>query len=220
MDYIVAENVDFAYPRKENIFTNFSLSLSSDEFTVIIGPNGGGKTTLGKLLVGIYKPLKGNVYVCEQNTKDLSLGELGKKIGYLFQNPNRQIIASTVKEDIAFTMKFDGIPQDEINKRCDEVLDFFELKHLENKLPYNLSHGEKQRLALASILVNNPQFLILDEPTTSLDIIRKKELSHFLIRLKKRGVGMAIITHDLNFAKEHADRKIYISRGEIIEDTR
>ncbi len=220
MDYIVVKNICFRYPRKDNIFNNLSISLANDDFTVIVGPNASGKTTLGKLLAGIYKPFTGDVYVCGENTKNLSLGQLGKKIGYLFQNPNKQIIANTVKEDVAFSMKINGVKEEEINNRCNKVLHFFQLMHLKDALPYNLSHGEKQRLALASIVVNKPDFLILDEPTTALDNIRKKELSYYLKELKKSGVGIVVITHDFKFIEDCANRKIHILRGEIIEDTR
>ncbi|WZL72373.1 ABC transporter ATP-binding protein [Clostridiaceae bacterium 35-E11] len=218
MPYIEVKKVDFCYPQKEMLFKNISIDFSCDEFTAIIGHNGSGKTTLGKLLVGIYKPISGDILIKDENTKKLSLGQLGKKVGYLFQNPNRQLFTNSVIDEISFPMKLKGIPEDTIDEACDKLLDFFELNHLRNAFPFNLSQGERQRVALAAILVNKPEFLILDEPTTGLDHKRKEVLSSYLKNLKKQGIGIVAISHDMDFVEKHADRKILIAGGEIVGD--
>ncbi len=220
MGYINVKNMDFKYPSKDELFKNISIDFVKGEFTAIVGVNGSGKTTLGKLLVGIYKPIQGDVLIDGKNTKELSLGQLGKMVGYLFQNPNQQIFTNSVIEEISFSMRLRGISQELIDLECNKLLDFFDLKGLKNSFPFNLSQGERQRVALAAIFANNPEFLILDEPTTGLDNKRKKLLSIYLSDLKKQGKGIIVISHDIDFVKKHSDRKIHLAGGKIIEDNR
>lgn len=220
MAYIEANNISFRYPKKDKIIEDISLSVLKEDITAIIGHNGGGKTTLGKLLAGILKPLSGDVLICGSSTRKLTLGQIGQKIGYLFQNPSRQIFTSTVKEELLFVNRLKGISMDEAQRDMEELLDFFDLYSKKDEVTFNLSYGEKQRLALAAILINKPEFLILDEPTTGLDKQRKDRLSRYLIKLMDSGVGMIIISHDFDFVKTHASRRIEIARGEIINDIR
>lgn len=220
MVYIEAKNISFGYPKKNKIIENISLSILKNEITAITGHNGGGKTTLGKLLAGIFKPLGGDVLIFGDNTRELTLGQIGEKIGYLFQNPDRQIFTSTVKEELLFVNKLKGKSMDKAHRDMEELLDFFDLYSKKEEVTFNLSYGEKQRLALAAILINRPEFLILDEPTTGLDKIRKNKLSKYLTKLMEKGTGMIIISHDLEFVKSHASRIIEIARGEIIDDIR
>lgn len=149
----------------------------------------------------------------------MTLGQIGSKIGYLFQNPDNQIFAPTVREEISFIPELKGCPHEEIAHTTDKMLELFGLRGLEDALPFRLSRGEKQRLALAAILVNHPLFLILDEPTTGLDIERKNMLSNVIRKLKEDGLGMVVISHDEPFIKSHADRLIKLSGGEITDDS-
>ncbi|WP_432402565.1 energy-coupling factor ABC transporter ATP-binding protein [Wukongibacter sp. M2B1] len=220
MLYVEARNVTYRYPKKEDAIRGISLDIFKEDVTAIIGHNGGGKTTLGKLLSGILKPVKGDIYICGEDTRELSLGQIGKKIGYLFQNPNRQIFTSKVEDELLFVSKFMGGSLTEAYKKMNRILDFFDLETKKDELTYNLSYGEKQRLALSAVLMNEPEFLILDEPTTGLDELRKDKLSEYLYELKKDKVGIIIISHDMEFIRLHASRKIEIARGEIINDTR
>jgi len=220
MPYIEAKNVGFGYPKGSKIIKDISVSIFKNDITAITGHNGGGKTTFGKLLAGIIKPLSGEVFVCGENTKGLTLGQIGKKIGYLFQNPSRQIFTSRVEEELLFVDKLMGESITESYKNMEGILELFDLKSKKEELTFNLSYGEKQRLALATILMKNPEFLILDEPTTGLDELRRNRLSEYLTKLKEDGVGMIIISHDQEFIDKHASRRIEISRGEIIYDTR
>lgn len=153
------------------------------------------------------------------NSINMTLGQIGNKIGYLFQNPDNQIFAPTVREEISFIPELKGCQHEEIVHIADEMLELFGLKGLEDALPFRLSRGEKQRLALAAILVNHPRFLILDEPTTGLDIERKNILSDTIRKLRGEGLGMAVISHDESFIKSHADRIIRLSGGEITDDS-
>lgn len=197
-----------------------SLELFREDFTAIIGPNGSGKTTLGKLMAGIFKPQKGSVFIDNEDSRHMSLGAIGKKVGYLFQNPERQIFAPKVYEELAFPLELKGLDKSLIEEKVQEALTTFHLNHLSNSFPFTLSQGEKQRLALAALLINEPQFLILDEPTTSLDIERKKVFSDILDVLKNKGVGIAVISHDTAFIKKHATRIIEMAGGEIVGDSK
>lgn len=212
------EEVSFGYDQKELIIKDLSLKIRGGICTAIIGPNGGGKTTLGKLMAGILKPSKGRVLVAGMDTKDTELCRIGEKIGYLFQDPERQLFAPTVRDEIAFAMDLHGAPRSLIEAKAETILEQFQLKELERSFPFLLSRGEKQRLAIAAIMINNPPFFILDEPTTGLDLERKGILSSLVGDLLDRGVGMVVISHDLNFVKKHAWRVISIKGGEITYD--
>lgn len=220
LNYIELRAVNFSYKENNRVIKNISLQLVKDDITAIIGPNGGGKTTLGKLMAGILKPSEGSVLIDGINSNKLKLGAVGQKVGYLFQNPERQIFAPTVEEDITFALRIKDIKEDEIQIKVSEIVEILGLRHLLKDFPFTLSQGEKQRLALAGILINEPTYLILDEPTTGLDSERKKHLYTILTGLHKKGVGMAIISHDEEFIDKLATRFIEVSGGEVVADRR
>ena len=220
MSFIVVKNVCFSYIKNQPVLHNINISLEQKECTVIRGENGSGKTTLGKLIASILPPLKGNVFIGGKCTSSLSLSDIGKQIGYLFQNPERQLFAATVYDELSFALDFNGIDKHYIDTAVTALLKKIELYHLKDVFPYHLSYGEKKRLAIASLLINKPQYLILDEPTTGLDSLRKSILSDFLSDLLQEGIGMAVITHDQSFIKKHAQRIITLSGGEVFEDYR
>ena len=154
----------------------------------------------------------------QQGYKGFELSEVGATIGYLFQEPERQLFAPTVWEEVSFVMEIKGVPKETIDIEVGRILKQFHLSELGEASPFLLSRGEKQRLALAAIMVNNPSFFILDEPTTGLDMERKDVLSGILNSLLERGTGMIIISHDHKFVAKHADRVIEISGGEVVYD--
>ncbi|MDP3387702.1 MAG: ABC transporter ATP-binding protein [Eubacteriales bacterium] len=207
----------FCSLNKVQVLRNINISLNKSEFVSIIGPNGSGKTTLGKVVSGIIKQDSGDVFIDDKNIKDMSLPEIGRKIGYLFQNPDRQIFAPTVYEELSFAMKYKKTATDIIEKRVNEILNIFELSHLRDASTYSLSQGEKQRLALGAMLLNDPEYLILDEPTTGLDPKRKYELSKLLDSMVNR-VGILLISHDKAFVLKHSHRIIELYDGSIIND--
>lgn len=221
MDKIFSmKNVKFSYGKDKNIFDNISLDIFTEEITALIGDNGSGKTTLGKLMMGMLRPNDGSITILGEESNDLSLGKIGKEIGYLYQNPEKQLFTTSVSEELAFVMNFNGCEKTYIDKKVNETLELFHLTHLKEEAPFFLSGGEKQRLALASILINNPKYIVLDEPTTSLDVDRKDVLSGILEELKNKKIGVLIISHDKAFVKRHADRIIELSKGEIENDIR
>src|SRR5690606_12458880 len=131
--------------------------------------------------------------------REMPLSEIGSKIGYLFQNPEKQFFTNTVYDELSFVLKIKGYDDEYIKDKVEKKLKLFQLKGLEKSSPFLLSQGEKQRLAIAAILINEPQYLILDEPTTGLDNRRKEILLKILTKLKNRGIGMTIISHDDEF---------------------
>ncbi|MFO8060788.1 MAG: ABC transporter ATP-binding protein, partial [Bacillota bacterium] len=169
-------DVSYTYPAGDDrILRGINLQVAGDGVTAITGPNGSGKTTLGKIMAGIIKPAAGRAEIFGTDTREMSLGQIGQKIGYLFQEPERQIFAPTVEEELSFVLRVRGLPGAEIEDTVSQMLERFHLLGLRDRFPFLLSRGEKQRLALAAVLVNRPRFLVLDEPTTALDLRRQVE---------------------------------------------
>jgi len=147
----------------------------------------------------------------------MELSKIGAEVGYLFQNPDKQIFATTVKDELSFVMRMNKQNEDEIKETVSKVSHQFHIAHLMDAKCHRLSKGEKQRVALAGIFMRNPEFLILDEPTTGLDDKRKLILGEVLEDVKKQGVGIMLITHDKDFVACHADRVLIIEDNKVLE---
>ncbi len=216
--YIEVKNMSFCYPRSQFRLEDISLQLNRNDITALVGENGSGKTTLGKILTGILKPASGEIQIGKKDIKTLDLGEIGKKVGYLFQNPEKQIFAASVYEDVSFPLEINGVSPEAIKDRTESILKELEIDHLKDKYPFNLSHGEKQRVALAGILVNETEYLILDEPTTALDTDRKELLGRMLQKLHSQGTGILIISHDEIFINKFCGRVLKMKQKGGITD--
>lgn len=210
---IEIEKISYEYPRGRKVFENFSLELNKSETTVLTGKNGCGKTTLTKLIMGIFKPSFGEIKLFGQSTKEMSLGAIGEIIGYVFQYPERQLFGTTVMEELTFPLLFKGYNKEETIDKAEEMIKIFDLEKVKNSYPFLLSYGEKRRLAIASVLMVGPKYLILDEPTSSLDKERIEKLSQVLENLKKRNIGILIISHNKDFIERHKDRIIALEGG-------
>lgn len=219
MSFIRFDNVSFSYNNCKPLLKRVKFEVNRGEFIALTGPNGSGKTTLGKLIMGILKPESGKVYINDCDINTLSFGQLGQRIGYLFQNPELQIFAPTVTEELSFTLRINNISEDIIRDRVNNILELLHLSNHRESLTFNLSYGEKQRLAIAGILINEPDFLILDEPTTGLDPVRKNTLLSILKNLLACKVGIMIISHDDSFIRNFSGRIFRINKGDIIEET-
>ena len=217
--YIKLNNVAYSYEDKPPVLKNITLEFYRGQFVIITGQNGSGKTTLIKLAGGIFKPEWGQVLIKGIDSNELSLGQIGNYTGYLFQQPERQLFTGSVREEIGFALDFKDSPEDIVRGRVDEMLKLFELEELACVSPFKLSRGEKQRLALAAILVNNPDLLLLDEPTTGLDPQRREKLSSILKQLRNAGKGIIVVSHDRKFIQENADRIIRLEGGGVVEDS-
>ena len=211
---IEVNNVAFTYPHtKKQIFSNYSIVFERNEITAVTGNNGSGKTTLSKLLVGMLRPDAGNIVIDGADIADMDLCAIGKKVGYVFQNPDRQLFNDTVYNEVAFGLQNMNLPNDEIEQISSHYLSLFGLTQYREIFPGKLSHGEKQRLALAAVLALGADYLVLDEPTTGLDVRRQRELGDLLENLRSdRGCGIILISHSNEFLSRHARKRVVIAQ--------
>ena len=196
------KNIKFAYPDIGQHFTLTVEDFSPGLCTALMGENGSGKTTMGKLAAGLLQPDSGQVLYNGEDIAKWKLGEIGRQVGYLFQEPSRQIFAPKPLEEITFPLELRNVPKAEAEEKAHKLLAEFELEHIADSTTYTLSRGEKQRLAIAAAMVCEPKFFVLDEPTTGLDKRRRRLLADTLHRLLARNVGILIISHDQDFASE------------------
>ncbi|HBV85623.1 MAG TPA: ABC transporter [Desulfosporosinus sp.] len=205
---LIAKVTDVTYTYKDHLSgcEDINLEIVKGDFLAIIGLNGSGKSTLAKLLIGLLKPSKGEIRVFDQTLNKEKLAEIRFRAGFLFQNPDYQIFASTVEEEVGFSLKLRGEQNEVIEQKIDECLKFVGLLDYKKLHPHRLSRGQRQLLALASILVSDPEFIIADEPTSGLDETQGYMIMDKLFHLSKSGKTILLITHDLTMAKEYSNR--------------
>ena len=215
---VTIKNLWYKYPDSPTILRGINLSISKGEFVSLIGRNASGKTTLAKMLNGLLKPTKGTVEINGINTTKTSVETLSKYVGYVFQDPNVHLFADTVEEEITFMMHNLGFSPKSTEESLEKMLKQFNLNYCRYAYPRSLSTGEKQRIALSSVLAANPQLLILDEPTRGLDYELKKTLMHHLKTYQQNGGTILLITHDIELIAEFGERVLLISEGNIVAD--
>lgn len=203
----------YAYPKTGFAVQAGAIAIRPGECVALIGKNGSGKTTLGKLMGGLLRPDSGQVRLDGEDTADWPLGRIGRRVGTLFQEPSRQLFAPLVLEDLAFPLELMGRSRQQAEQQAMETLRRMELSHLAQQSTYTLSRGEQQRLAIGALLQNNPAYLILDEPTTGLDLRRRELLSGLLTDLLREGLGILLISHDSDFADGIATRSLQMEGG-------
>lgn len=206
------ENIDFSY-QENKIFENLNLEIKKDDFLMIIGKNGSGKSTLLKLIFGIEKKKSGKIFL---NGKDLeeNIYYGRRKMALVFQNPDEQIVSHKVENELAFAMENYGIPRNEMRERIENVLEMVGLSHKRNFEVQNLSGGEKQRLCIASAMVLEPEFLVLDEPTSMLDSKNRSRVMAILREINRKGTTIVIVSHHLK-ELEYCRGVISMENGEI-----
>lgn len=208
------KDVSFSYDTTANV-QNLNVKVEKGDFIAIIGSNGAGKSTFSKLCNGLLTPTTGDVFVLNKNTRREKVSSLAKHIGFLFQNPDRQICCNTVKEEIAFSLRNNGIPEDEIQRRVKATLEEF---GFEGKTePFNLSRGQRQRLCLACLIALNPEILILDEPTTGLDYKECMMMMNRIKQLNENGTTVIMVCHDMEVVLDFAKTVVVMNRGQILE---
>ena len=212
------ENLTHVYGQTVQAVDRVSLTIDAGEFVAIIGQNGSGKTTLAKHIVGLLKPNGGRVLLGGTERADLRPAQAASLVGYVFQNPDHQIFAGTVAEEVAFGPRNFGLPADEIERRCERVLKAVGLAEMRGKDPFLLGRGERQRLAVASILVLEPRLLILDEPTTGLDYPQQRRMMELIGELNRTGTAIVIITHTPWLVAEYARRAVLMRKGRKLFD--
>ncbi|MCL2170183.1 MAG: energy-coupling factor ABC transporter ATP-binding protein [Defluviitaleaceae bacterium] len=199
-----------------------TFELVVDEFapvgcTAVMGENGSGKTTLGKLVAGILRPAFGCVFYNGVDIAGLKLGEIGRQVGYLFQEPSRQIFAPKPLEEIAMPLELRGECPEKSREQALELLEQFELSHIVNNTTFTLSRGEKQRLAIAAAMIMKPRYFVLDEPTTGLDKARRKILADTLGKLQRDGMGILLISHDAEFVEMMGAEVRHMKGGRFVD---
>ena len=213
------EHVSFSYSDQGPTVQDVSFHVEKGEFAAILGANGAGKTTTVRLIDGLIRPTSGRVLIHGADTATSPVSERARRVGFLFQNPDRQICKNTVREEILFGLKtVRGEESEEaLNARCEEVLKDFGFTGEEE--PFSLSRGQRQRVALASLLAVEPEVLILDEPTTGLDYL---ECCHIMDRIRRMNeeqqVTVVMVCHDMEVVLDYATRALVMSGGRLLAD--
>ena len=221
-NHIEIKNISFSYDNgeeKKEIFKDLSVDINRGSFTAVLGHNGSGKSTLAKLMNGLYKPTDGCVLVDGIDTKNEDREiEIRRKVGMVFQNPDNQLVASIVEEDVAFGPENLGCAPEETRERVDNALKAVDMYEMRKLTPHHLSGGQKQRIAIAGIIAMSPECIVLDEPTAMLDPKGRAEVIDIITRLnREKGITVVLITHFME-ETQSADRVVLLSKGKIVKD--
>lgn len=216
-EVLKAEHVDFSYIEGKPILSDIDFSIYQGEMVAIAGKNGAGKTTLSNLICGFIKPIAGNIYLNGEDIAPLSIKERGERIGLVMQNPNQMISKTMIFEEVALGLTVRGVPQEEIERRVNDTLKICGLYPFRNWPISALSFGQKKRVTIASILVMEPEILILDEPTAGQDYKHYTEIMEFLKQIhEEKGITIIMITHDMHLMLEYTNRTIVIADGQML----
>ncbi|MFX1261811.1 MAG: energy-coupling factor ABC transporter ATP-binding protein [Promethearchaeota archaeon] len=215
---IIVEDVHYSYDGIYTALQGVSLQIEKGERVAIMGTNGAGKTTLIKHMNGLLRPQQGRVIVDGIDAKSLSIAELSRTVGLVWQNPDHQLFLDSVKKEIEFGLKNLGFTTEEAEEKCVKTLQDLGLEGFAERSPFALSGGERKRVALATVLATEPQVLALDEPTIGQDAHQKERLARMLIDLNERGRTVIVVTHDVEFVIENFPRTIAMAEGRIVAD--
>lgn len=218
LPFVRIENLCYRLEDGSEILKDINLDIKSGEFLALLGHNGAGKTTLAGHLIGFCRPSGGRILLNGKDIEGYSTAQLSKKVGYLFQNPDSQIFMDSVIKEVRFGLENMGIPKKEIEKLVNESLETMELSAYKNRHPHSLSRGQRQRLAVASILALEPDLLVLDEPTTGQDRGHILKFLDKIKELKKLGKTVILITHDMELVAEYAERIVVMKQGRVLLD--
>lgn len=218
-EVIKIENLTFSYER-ENILENLSLEIDKGEIISILGPNGAGKSTLAKLMCGFLRPDSGKIILAGKDSKDLSIKEIADKVGFILQNPNVMISKTMIFDEVAFGLRVRGVAEDVIKKKVHDALEICGLYSF-RKWPISaLSYGQRRRVTIASILVLDPEVIIMDEPTAGQDFHHYTKMMEFIRKINKEyDLTILMISHDMHLIEEYTDRALVIGDKKILADT-
>jgi energy-coupling factor transport system ATP-binding protein len=211
-------DLSFSYPGGSRVLDGIDLTIAAGEFVAIIGQNGSGKTTMAKHIVGLIRPPAGSILLSGRDRSELRPAQTAQEAGYVFQNPDHQIFAATVQEEVSFGPRNFGLGNEQVEQRCAEVLHAVGLESARWRDPFLLGKGERQRLAVASVLALRPRLLILDEPTTGLDYREQRRMMGLVRDLNRTGIAIVMITHTPWLVAEYARRVVLMRRGKKLFD--
>ena len=215
---IIVDDVHFAYDGIYTALSGVSVQIESGERIAIVGANGAGKTTLVKHMNGLLRPQSGKVFLKGRDTERMSVAEIARVVGLVWQNPDHQLFLDTVEKEVTFGLKNLGFSDEDVIERCNRTLSRLGIEDLSERSPFSLSGGERKRVALASVLATEPQVLALDEPTIGQDARQKENLSNLLMELNSRGCAVICVTHDIEFVIENFPRTLVMANGKIVAD--
>ncbi|MEM3638117.1 MAG: ABC transporter ATP-binding protein [Conexivisphaerales archaeon] len=218
MAAIEFDSVSYKMPNGVMALDNVSLKIEEGELVAIVGGNGAGKTTLLKHLNGLMKPSKGEVRIFGKSTKSLSVAQLSRDVGLVFQNSDHQLFSESVKSEIAFGLRNFGFAEEEVEKRIERVVEYYGLSEMLSRAPMTLSGGEKKRLCIATVMAWEPKILALDEPTVGQDYINKMKLVEVVRSLIRLNRTVLIVSHDLEFLWPFKPRTVVMGMGRILAD--
>jgi energy-coupling factor transport system ATP-binding protein len=210
------KDLSYTYPNGTPALFSTSLQIKEGEFLAIVGHNGSGKTTLVKHFNGLLKPTDGTALVCGKDTRAHSIFDLGRDVGFVFQNPDHQIFSEYVYDEVVFSPRLRGVPEAELKERVTEALHAVDLDGYEEQDPFTMSKGIRQRIAVASVLSARPRVIILDEPTTGLDYLEQRKMMGLVKHLNETGHTVIIITHTMWVVAEYAHRVAVMNGGRLI----
>lgn len=214
------KNLGFAYDSNKSVLRDVNFTINRGDVVSIVGPNGAGKSTLAKLLCGFLRPTSGRILLNDKNTEDLSIKEIAEKIGYVLQNPNAMISKTNVAEEVGFGLKLRGVSSEEIAAKTEKVLKICGLFPFRNWPISALSYGQKRRVTIASILILNPEIIILDEPTAGQDYRHYTEIMEFIHTLNKDyQLTILMISHDMHLIQEYTKRALVFGEETLLADT-
>lgn len=201
---------------KKNILNKVNVTINQGDFIAIIGQNGAGKTTLTKHLNGLHSPLKGQVLINGKNTNQMSTNEIIQLVGYCYQNPDHQLFCRTVYDEVAYGPKNLGFSNQKLKDSVKKALEVTKLTDKKDEYPFTLGRGERQRLAIASVISMGSPILIVDEPTTGLDTKGMEHIMNFLTSWNEQGHTILVVTHDIEMVAKYVPKTIVMANGEII----
>lgn len=206
------------YESGQMAIQGIDLVVQKGEFVALVGSNGAGKTTLAKHLNGLLRPTQGEVIIKGMNTKEYDTAHLAQTVGYVFQNPDHQIFSVSVEKELEFGLKNAGFHSREIKDRITQALELTGLEKFREVHPYTLGKGERQLIAVASVLALTPEILVIDEPTTGLDWMGVQKIMELLQQLHRTGTTILMISHDMDIVAEYTERVIVLQKGHVLRD--
>jgi len=219
MPVLELRHVSFSYPNGFQALKDINLTVEAGEKVAIIGENGAGKTTAAKMTNGLLRPTEGEVLVKGAPTRDKTVASISQDVGYVFQNPDDQICNQSIYKEITYTLRYNkACEPEEIDRRARDVLKLVGMEGMEENNPYDLSYSHRKFVTICSTILQDPEVVLLDEPTAGQDLACMERLAQIIDHLHQQGKAVVTITHDMEFVVRNFDRVVVMAHGNIIAD--